>query len=68
VTAMLFGRKLKLIKKPDKNAEKKFREDIENEGGLEKKDMPAMIMSAYLVLFIPVLIIVGLLLLLFWFM
>ncbi|MBE6585138.1 MAG: hypothetical protein E7645_01275 [Ruminococcaceae bacterium] len=65
---MLFGRKLKLIKKPDKNAEKKFREDIENEGGLEKKDMPAMIMSAYLVLFIPVLIIVGLLLLLFWFM
>ncbi len=65
---MLFGRKLKLIKKPDKNTEKKLREDIENEGGLEKKDMPAMIMSAYLVLFIPVLIVVGLLLLLFWFM
>ena len=63
---MLFGRKLKLIKKPNKEAEKKLREDIENEGGLEKKDMPAMILSAYLVIFLPILAVVVLLLLLWW--
>ena len=47
---MLFGKKLK---KPDPEAEKKLREDIEESGGLEKKDLPAMILSAYLVI-IPV--------------
>lgn len=47
---MLFGKKLK---KPDPEAEKKLREDIENAGGLEKKDLPAMILAAYLVI-IPV--------------
>ena len=47
---MLFGKKLKLIKKPDKEKEKQLREDIENMGGLEKKDVPAMILSAMLVI------------------
>ena len=46
---MLFGKKLKLIKKPNKE-EKQLREDIENMGGLEKKDVPAMILSAMLVI------------------
>ena len=63
---MLFGRKLKLIKKPDKEAEKKLREDIENEGGLEKKDMPAMIMSAYLGIFLPILLFIAVFILLMW--
>ena len=47
---MLFGKKLKLIKKPNKEKEKQLREDIENMGGLEKKDVPAMILSAMLVI------------------
>ena len=50
---MLLGKKLKLIKKPNKEKEKELREQIEKEGGLEKGDMPAMIISAFLV-FIPV--------------
>lgn len=50
---MLLGKKLKLIKKPDKEKEKELRDQIEAEGGLEKNDMPAMIISAFLV-FIPV--------------
>lgn len=49
---MLLGKKLKLIKKPDKEKEKQLREQIDQEGGLEKGDMPAMIISAFLV-FIP---------------
>lgn len=51
---MLFGRKLKLIKKPDMEAEEKLRKDIQDEGGLDKKDMPAMILSAYVVIFGPI--------------
>ena len=50
---MLFGRKIKVIKKPDEDKEKKLREDIESEGGLEKNDLTAMILSAFLVI-IPV--------------
>ena len=50
---MLFGKKLKLIKKPDKNKEEELREDIVKDGGLEKKDLPAMLLSAYLII-IPV--------------
>lgn len=63
---MLLGKKLKLIKKPNKEKEKELREQIENEGGLEKGDMPAMIISAFLV-FIPVAAIaLGLIVLLAW--
>lgn len=63
---MLLGKKLKLIKKPDKEKEKQLREQIENEGGLEKGDMPAMIISAFLV-FIPVAaVVLGLIVLLAW--
>ena len=63
---MLFGKKLKVIKKPDKEKEKELREQIEAEGGLEKKDMPAMIISAFLV-FIPVAaVFLGLIVLFAW--
>lgn len=63
---MLLGKKLKLIKKPDKEKEQELREQIEKEGGLEKGDMPAMIISAFLV-FIPVAAIaLGLIVLLAW--
>ena len=40
----------KIFKKPDKEKERKLREDIESSGGLDKKDIPAMIFSAYLVI------------------
>lgn len=50
---MLLGKKLKNIKKYDPEKEKKLREDIEAMGGLEKNDMPAMIISALLV-FMPI--------------
>lgn len=43
----------KIFKKPNKETEKKLRDDIEKSGGLEKKDIPAMIFSAYIV-FIPI--------------
>ncbi len=47
---MFFRKKLK---KPDPNAEQSLRDEIQENGGLDKKDLPAMILSAYLV-FIPV--------------
>ena len=50
----------KFFKKPDMEKQRKFREELENAGGVEKKDIPAMIISAYLV-FIPVVVIVLLL-------
>lgn len=54
----------KVFKKPDKEAEKKLREEIEKSGGVDKKDIAAMIFSAYAV-FIPVAL--GLLLLIYLF-
>ena len=50
----------KFFKKPDVEKEEKFREELEESGGVEKKDIPAMIMSAYLI-FIPVAVIILLL-------
>ncbi len=50
----------KFFKKPDVEKQRKFREELEDSGGIEKKDIPAMIMSAYLV-FIPVAVIILLL-------
>ena len=58
---MLFGKKLKLIKKPDAEKEKQLREDISEMGGLDKKDVPAMILSAMLVI-LPVALVVLLIL------
>lgn len=51
----MFNKFRKVIPKPDENAEKTLQEEIEENGGLEKKDLPAMIISAYLV-FLPVII------------
>lgn len=56
---MLFE-KFKKLKKYDPEAERKLREDIEAEGGLEKDDMKAMIISAFLVLMPVALVILGL--------
>lgn len=44
---MFFRRKLK---EPDPEAEQQLRDQIKAEGGLEKKDMPAMIIAAFLVI------------------
>ena len=52
---MLFSRKK--FKKRTKEEEEAFFEDLRNEGGLEKRDIPAMIFSAYLV-FIPVVLLI----------
>ena len=46
----MFGRKRK---KFDPEQERKLRDEIEQNGGLDKKDLPAMILSAYLV-FLPI--------------
>ncbi len=47
----------KFFRKPDLEKQEKFREELENSGGVEKKDIPAMILSAYLVI-IPIVAIV----------
>lgn len=56
---MLFD-KLKKLKKPDPEKEQALRNEIEEMGGLEKKDMPAMLLSAFLVILPVVAVILGL--------
>ena len=56
---MLFG-KFKKLKKYDPEVERKFREDIEAAGGLEKNDVLAMILSALLVI-LPIVFVILLL-------
>ncbi len=58
---MLIKNFKRIFKKPDKNAEETLREELENEGGIEKKDLPALLISAYLVI-IPVAVVILLLL------
>ena len=62
---MLFD-KLKRLKKFDPEKEKALRNEIEEGGGLEKNDMKAMILAAFLT-FMPVVIVIFLLfILLVW--
>lgn len=61
---MAFEKWKRAFRKPNKQAEQKLRDDIEQEGGLEKGDLPAMLISAFLVIF-PVAVGVLLLLCLF---
>lgn len=49
----MFAKLKRVLKKENKKKEDDLREDIKNEGGLEKKDIPAMLISAYLII-IPV--------------
>ena len=49
----MFGKWKKILKKPDRQKEADLREQIEQAGGLEKGDLPAMILSALLV-FVPI--------------
>jgi len=60
---------MKKLKKPDPKAEQRLRNEIEEYGGLEKTDLPAMIISALLVIvtvaLILLLLIVGFGLLMF---
>ena len=56
---MLFD-KLKRLKKFDPEKEKALRTEIEEGGGLEKNDMKAMILAAFLT-FMPVVIVIFLL-------
>ena len=44
--------KFKKIFKFDPDREEKLRNEIEENGGIEKKDMPAMILSAYLTIIV----------------
>ena len=44
---------MKKLKKPDPKAEQRLRDEIEAYGGLEKTDLPAMIISALLMI-VPV--------------
>ena len=52
--------KFKKLKKYDPEVERKFREDIEAAGGLEKNDVLAMILSALLVI-LPIVFVILLL-------
>ncbi len=54
----------KRLKKPDPEAEQKLRDEIEANGGLEKNDIPAMLISAFLVI-LPVALAALLILVLF---
>ena len=56
---MLFD-KLKKLKKPDPEKEQQLRNEIEEMGGLDKKDVPAMLLSAFLVILPVVAVILGL--------
>lgn len=62
----MFFNKFKRIKKYDPEAERKLREEIESEGGLEKNDMKAMIISALLVILPVILVIIALFVLMAW--
>lgn len=52
--------KFRKLKKYDPEEERKLREDIEAAGGLEKNDVKAMILSAFLVIMPIALVILGL--------
>lgn len=54
----------KRLKKPDPEAEQRLRNEIEENGGLEKKDLPAMLIAAFLVI-MPVAIVALLVMVLF---
>lgn len=56
---MLFD-KLKKLKKPDPEKEQKLRDEIEEMGGLDKKDVPALLLSAFLVILPVVVVVLGL--------
>lgn len=62
---MIFD-KFKKLKKYDPEAERTLREEIEAEGGLEKNDVKAMIISALLVIVPVILIIFVLFVLMAW--
>jgi len=53
-------KRFKTLKKPNPEAEQKLRDEIEEMGGLDKKDVPAMVLSAFLVI-MPVVIVIFLL-------
>lgn len=60
-------RNKKFFNKKSKEKEEKLNQEIDENGGLEKKDMLAMVLSAFLTIFpICTLIIIGLGLLVLW--
>ena len=60
-------RNKKFFNKKSKEKEEKLNQEIDENGGLEKKDMLAMVLSAFLTIFpICALIIIGLGLLVLW--
>lgn len=58
--------KIKKLNKPDPEAEQKLRDEIEEMGGLEKKDLPAMLIAAFLVILPIAIVVLGLICLLAW--
>lgn len=55
---MLIRNIKKAFKKPDKEKEEELNKSI-NEYGLEKKDLPAMILSAYIIIIPVALVLLG---------
>lgn len=58
--------KFKKLNKPNPETEQNLRDEIEEMGGLEKKDLPAMILSAMLVILPVVVLLLVLICLLAW--
>ena len=56
----------KRLKKPDPEAEARLRSEIAAEGGLEPKDMPAMILAAMFTILPAALLVLGLFCLIAW--
>ena len=56
----------KRLKKPDPEAESRLRKQIADEGGLEPKDMPAMILAAILTIMPVILAVLGIFCLIAW--
>ena len=50
---MIFKNFKRIFGKVDKSKEEEIRNEIDEYGGIEKKDLPAMIISAYIVI-IPI--------------
>ncbi len=56
----------KIVKKPNPEKEKELRDGIEESGGLDKKDVPAMLLSAYLIIIPIALAVLGIFALVGW--
>lgn len=63
---MIFKNFKRIFGKVDKSKEEEIRNEIDEYGGIEKKDLPAMIISAYIVIIPIALLVLSVMALLAW--